>query len=328
MDVMGSPYLLAHGLGVPVKDATTTVHFQVPGKYRVWVRTRDWVAPWKAPGAPGKFQLFINGKPLPETFGTNGADWAWQDGGMVEISAQVEIALHDLTGFAGRCDSILFCKDPGFVPPNELKALTAFRNTTLDIPATPDDGGSFDLVVVGGGVAGTSAAVSAARQGLSVALIQDRPVLGGNASSEVRVWPEGHTRQMPFPHIGEIVEEICPPKTAGTGNAKSGMVYDDERKLRVVQAESRIKLFLEYRVNRVTAANQRIASVTAQNIRTARRVAFRGKFFADCTGDATIGFLAGADYELSTEGNMGASNLWNVLDQNKKEEVLKCECKD
>ena len=39
-----------------------------------------------------------------------------------------------------------------------------------------------------------------------------------------------------------------------------------------------------------------------------------GRFFADCTGDGTVGFLAGADYELSNEGNMGASNLWNVLD--------------
>ena len=45
MDVMGSPYLLAHGLGVPVKDAVTTARFPSPGAYRVWVRTRDCVAP-------------------------------------------------------------------------------------------------------------------------------------------------------------------------------------------------------------------------------------------------------------------------------------------
>src|SRR5690349_14226108 len=50
MDQMGSPYLLAHGLGIPVKDATTTIQFPSSGNYRVWVRTRDWVAPWKAPG--------------------------------------------------------------------------------------------------------------------------------------------------------------------------------------------------------------------------------------------------------------------------------------
>ena len=50
MEQMGSPYLLAHGLGVPVQDAVTTAKFPVAGTYRVWVRTRDWVAPWKAPG--------------------------------------------------------------------------------------------------------------------------------------------------------------------------------------------------------------------------------------------------------------------------------------
>ena len=53
MDLMGSPYLLAHGMGVPVADARTHVDFGEGGRRRVWVRTRDWVAPWKAPGAPG-----------------------------------------------------------------------------------------------------------------------------------------------------------------------------------------------------------------------------------------------------------------------------------
>jgi hypothetical protein len=79
MDQMGSPYLLAHGLGVPVRDAVTTVTFPEACTYHVWVRTRDWVAPWKAPGAPGKFQLLLNGQPLATMFGTEGAVWHWQD---------------------------------------------------------------------------------------------------------------------------------------------------------------------------------------------------------------------------------------------------------
>ena len=64
MDRMGSPFLLAHGLGTPVADASTTVEFSATGSYRVWVRTRDWVAPWNAAGAPGRFQLVVNGKTL------------------------------------------------------------------------------------------------------------------------------------------------------------------------------------------------------------------------------------------------------------------------
>ena len=91
-------------------------------------------------------------------------------------------------------------------------------------------------------MAGTAAAVSAARNGLTVALVQDRPVLGGNGSSEVRVWPEGHTRQMPFTHIGDIVEELCPPKVKGHGNAGPAEIFQDERKLNVVRAEPKITL--------------------------------------------------------------------------------------
>ncbi len=85
--LMGSPYLLAHGLGQPVADATTTVPFPSTGEYRVWVRTKDWVARWKAPGQPGRFQLLVNGQPLTETFGTQGAEWSWQSGGVVKIQA-------------------------------------------------------------------------------------------------------------------------------------------------------------------------------------------------------------------------------------------------
>lgn len=327
MDVMGSPYLLAHGLGVPVKDAVTTARFPEKGTYRVWVRTRDWVAPWKAPGAPGKFQLLVNGKPLAETFGTKGADWHWHDGGTVQVDREARVALHDLTGFEGRCDAIVFSRDMQFTPPNADPEMTAFRRKLLQLQGPPDDGGSFDLVVVGGGVAGTCTAVSAARNGLTVALIQDRPVLGGNASSEVRVWPEGHTRQKPYRHIGEIVEEVCPPKRPGTGNAKGSAVYDDERKMRVVRAEPRITLMIEQRVNAVECKDQAIVAVTAQHIRTARRVRVRGRLFADCTGDGTVGYLAGASYQISTEV-MGASNLWNLLDQADKKQVLECECKD
>src|SRR3954466_2957568 len=61
IESMGSPYLMAHGMGEPVKDATTTARLPSAGTYRVWVRTKDWVARWKATGAPGKFQVTIGG---------------------------------------------------------------------------------------------------------------------------------------------------------------------------------------------------------------------------------------------------------------------------
>jgi hypothetical protein len=328
MDVMGSPYLLAHGLGVPVRDAVTAVRIPAAGTYRLWVRTRDWVAPWNASGAPGRFQVLVDGKPLGETFGSRGADWHWQDGGTVQLPAEFKLALHDLTGFEGRCDAVLLTSDLQFRPPDGGEPLAKFRRAALGLPESPEEGGTYDLVVVGGGIAGTAAALSAARQGLRVALVQDRPVLGGNGSSEVRVWPEGKTRQPPFPHIGDIVDELVPQKGPGDGNAKGGTIYADERKLSVVRAEPRVTLLTEQRVNGVETRDGQIRAVLAQHVRTARRVRLQARFFADCTGDATVGFLAGADHEVSDEGKMGASNLWNVMDASNPAEVLKCECKD
>ena len=55
MDQMGSPYIYTHGLGDPVRDATTMVRFPTAGRYRVWARTRDWVGALQAPGLQGSF---------------------------------------------------------------------------------------------------------------------------------------------------------------------------------------------------------------------------------------------------------------------------------
>jgi hypothetical protein len=328
MDIMGSPYLLAHGLGEPVTDATTQVKFPVPGTYRVWVRTRDWVAPWKAPGTPGRFQLVIDGKPLAATFGTQGAEWHWQDGGNIEIADTATVALHDLTGFEGRCDAILFCRDQNFVPPNDGPRLATLRGKLLGWTNEPADGGEHDLVVVGGGIAGTAAAISAARLGLTVALIQDRPVLGGNGSSEVRVWPEGKTNLPPYPRVGDIVSELVRDRTATDGNAKSGDIYDDERKLALAQNEPNITLMLEQRVNHAEANGGSITAVIAQHTRSGRRTRVTGRLFLDSTGDGVVGAHVGADYEITDEVHMGVSNLWNVGDTTQNEFQIQCECKD
>lgn len=329
MDQMGSPYLLAHGLGIPVADAVAQVTFPSAGKYRVWVRTRDWVAPWNAPGAPGKFQLLIDGKPLATLFGTEGAKWHWQDGGIVSVKGKSTVALHDLTGFAGRCEAVLFCKDVEFQPTNDVAALTKFRRSLLGLPEQPGDGGKFDLVVVGAGLAGTCAALAAARQGLKVALVQDRPVLGGNGSSEVRVWPEGRTKREPYLHVGDIVDEIVPPiSRQGNKNGSAAQNFDDALKLKVVRAEPRITLLTDHRAIQVETTGKMISAVVIQSTRTARRLRLRADFFADCTGDAGVGHLAGADYEYAPEKLMGSSNLFSVLDAADQEQVLRCECKD
>jgi len=328
MDLMGSPYLLAHGLGEPVLDAQTEVQFPHPGEYRVWVRTRDWVAPWNAPGAPGRFQLVMDGKPLKKTFGVEGAQWHWQDGGMVTVDKQASVALHDLTGFEGRCDAILFSSNPGFVPPDSGKPLTQLRGAHLGWSNAPAAGGHYDLVIVGGGVAGTSAAITAARLGVKVALIQDRPVLGGNGSSEVRVWPEGNTNLQPYPRVGDVVSELIKRKGPGDGNARDAQVYEDKRKLDLARAEPNLTLLLEHRVNAAKVSSGTVQSVVAQHIRSGQRVRVTGKWFLDSTGDAVVGHLVGADYEITETGHLGSSNLWNLGAVEKNEFQLKCLCED
>jgi hypothetical protein len=314
IDSMGSPYVMAHGMGTPVKDATTNVKFPAPGTYRVWVRTKDWVAKWKAPGTPGKFQLLVNGQPLEETFGTRGADWFWHDGGPVKVDhAEATLSLHDLTGFNGRCDAIYFEHSVGAVtPPEEKEKLAKWRLKALEFPEEPADAGTYDLVVCGGGYGGLGSAIAAARMGCKVALIQNRPVLGGNGSSEVRVWAMGGIRRGLYPSLGEIVEEFMDQAKASPGTYEE---FGDAKKEEIVRAEKNISLFLN---THVFAAEMRdkahIGNVTGLDTRTGALLRFSGKLFVDSTGHGTLGALAGADHSLRETEHLGMSNMWRWAD--------------
>jgi hypothetical protein len=327
MDQMGSPFLLAHGVNAPVEDAVTDVTVPSPGTYRVWARTRDWVAPWKQPdtpdtrralGTPGVFKLVINGTPLEPVFGAEGAEWHWQDGGTIELPAgKSALALKDLTGYEGRCDAIFLSADLTEVPPDD--APTMWRRALLGIPAKPPVAGDFDLVVCGGGSAGTATAISAARLGLKVALINNRPVLGGNASSEARVGYTGNGCFEPYPNVGNLTQELQWSRK----EMHPGMRYpktsiddvvriEDGRRRELVEAEPNISLFLNYHINEVETGDDRaIHSVTAAHIETSQRLQFKGTWFADCTGDGCIGYLAGAEFEMSIP-HMGRSNLLGI----------------
>ena len=227
---MGSPYLLAPGLGTPVQDATTTFEVKEAGSYQLFARTKDWVARWGAKGQPGRFQIIINGVSSKATFGTRGAEWDWQGGGQIQLKkGKNTLVLHDLTGFNGRCDAIYLTQYKE-VPPNDSDILTEWRRELLGITKKPLEK-KYDLVVIGGGYSGLGAAISGARMGCKVALIQDRGVLGGNGSSEVRVWAKGNIRRGKYPRIGEIIEEICDhaKKSPGTyeefEDAKKGYTF-------------------------------------------------------------------------------------------------------
>lgn len=299
MDEMGSPYIMAHGMGVAVEDASTTVTFPESGKYYLHVRTKNWAARWSDKAAPGKFEIIVNGKTIDSVFGTKEKDWTWINGGVVDITnIETTITFHDLTGFNGRCDALIFTTDPNYKPLNDGKELATFRRNMLGLSKKPTDAGEFDFVVVGGGMGGICSAISAARLGVKVALIQNRPLLGGNNSSEVRVHLGARIRQEPWPNLGNLVNEIGP--TRG-GNAQPKDYYEDDKKMKAVLAEENITLFLNCHANEVVTKDGTIKSVVAQNIETGERLVFKAPLFADCTGDGTIGALAGAEFMQGRE---------------------------
>ena len=142
MDVMGSPYLLAHGIGTPVRDAVTTVSLG-EGRFDLWVRTRDWVAP----NGPGRFEVKANGRGLG-VFGRGGdGSWKWEKGAsIVSDGSPVEIRLHDLTGFEGRVDALAFLP-PGETPPARFDR--GWRARMLGFAVEAKRLPSVELVVVG-----------------------------------------------------------------------------------------------------------------------------------------------------------------------------------
>ncbi|MCB0633524.1 MAG: FAD-dependent oxidoreductase, partial [Lewinella sp.] len=283
----------------------------------------------------------------------------WQEGGMIRLEAGThKVSLHDLTGFDGRCDAIVLTTDGKFRPPNQLEALTAFRRNQLKLSGGPEDAGQYDLVVVGGGIAGICTAVSAARLGSKVALIQNRPVLGGNNSSEVRVGLSGLIYQKPYVNLGSLVDEI-----GGVGhwtlweaqqdpnsersqkileiirahpekkehNAGPAGNYADDKKLKIVSAEENLDLFLNTHVFAAETSGNRITAVTGRSIIDGKEFRFEGRLFADCTGDGTLGYLAGADFRVGRESKtetgeprapeeadqlvMGTSVQWNSIEE-------------
>ncbi|WP_291201639.1 FAD-dependent oxidoreductase [Hyphomonas sp.] len=270
---MGSPYLMAHGLGRPVEDATTTVVVDEAGDYEVWVRAKDWVPGYH----PGQFALSINGTRLETIFGANDQDWSWQSAGKVALPAgEVSLALHDLTGFNGRCDAV-FIGRLGGEPPNDVgEQSRAWRRRLRRLPAEPVDAGQYDVVVVGGGISGCAAALAAARLGQKVALIHDRPVLGGNASTEIGLMPRGTQ--------GALLKELSERNAAGELRAQS-----------LLEAEPTATLFLEHRVVSAVRHGDRIDSIDAVEARTGMERRIRGAIWIDASGVAILGVLAGAE---------------------------------
>lgn len=363
MDQMGSPYLLAHGLGRPVEDAVGRVALPVSatrdasgtvGTWRVWVRTRDWVSPQ----GPGRFVVKI-GEWTSKELGVGRGDWHWEDCGVVDLRSvagsvgsvrgvrsvrgvggvrggewEIEIRLHDLTGFDARCAAIALT-----APDEDINNLLHTLNPShFSNPSNPSNLShpsnlSYDFAVVGGGYAGMCAAVAAARRGVKTILIQDRPVLGGNASSEVRVGPIGQLGLGPFPGLSGLPYELM-VVTKGKGTTSGGLrPIPDNRKINEwVGKEKNLTVLLSTRCvgvrcegfercegcEKCEGCERWVGEVEVFDVESGERKWIRAKMFADCTGDARLAELAGAVIRTepekgeSIEGGYGSTNFWTT----------------
>ena len=294
---MGSPYLLAHGLGKAVEDATTKVRFCNAGKYHIFARTYNWTSPWSSERGAGAFRIGIDSELLPNELGASGSAWEWQYAGSVDITKAGchTLRLHDLTGFEGRCDAIFITSNPNATLPADAASLDTFRSKHNPTKTKVVE---YDFIVVGGGISGMCAAVAAARLGCQVALINDRPLWGGLNSSETRVHLGGHIEMEPYPNLGNMIKEFGPLRK---GNAQPADYYEDDKKRTFLEAEKNLTLYPSYRVYAVESNDGVIASVRARHIETGEEVIFRAPLFSDCTGDGTVGYLAGADFAMGRE---------------------------
>lgn len=320
---MGSSYLMAHGLGTPLaKDAKTEINIPEDGDYRLWVRTKNWTAFWSEGKTPGIFQVLVDGKADPSEFGigktpldvksgidfpddidtsrearAERAQWYWQKGETYHLTkGSHSIALHDLMGLDGRCDAIILTSTDD-VPGDSLEDYRALREALLG-PGKPEDKGNYDLVVIGAGMSGLCAAIAAARLGLKVALVQDRYILGGNNSSEVRVGLGGQINMPPYPSLGYILNEIGPDRI---GNARGAHHYQDWKKWDVIAAEPNISLFAGYTVVNAEMKDGKIVAVTAVEATNQNLIRISGNLFSDCTGDANLAVMAGAATMMGRE---------------------------
>lgn len=183
----------------------------------------------------------------------------------------------------------------------EVTASVSQRIGKIDPPVKAD----FDLIVVGGGISGTTAAISAARNGVKVALVHERSMLGGNSSSEVRLYPEGNDAHAPWIRESGIHDEFH------TEDRVRNHVYYREGLMNChwdlvlyewAFREKNLTLFLNTHMHQVRMANEkRIEAIHAIQLGTEKTFELSAPLFVDATGDGVLGYRAGAEFRWGKE---------------------------
>jgi hypothetical protein len=293
---MGGNYLLAHGLGVPVAAALTSFEVPKSQKLTVFVRTRNWcLGEWDP---PGRFQVAVDGKVLDTTFGTE-TGWAWQRGGCVFLDAgNHTVEVRDLTGFDGRFDAIYFssCENP--VLPVSPEEVIDWKDHLLGRSKLSVEEELFDLVVVGGGVAGCAAALAADSQGLKVALVHERPVFGGNASNEFLIQTLGV--------MGKSEKILSGLNNVWDGQCRDNQVHrearDNQAHREATMANSTVVILKDFMATGLAMeASHKIRSIEIRHTHSGAIRRLKAPMYVDSTGDGWLGYWSGADYRYGRE---------------------------
>lgn len=287
---MGQGYLMADSVDGAAAPAETRFSVSENGKYRIFIRTKNW-----CPGYdPDGLTVAVDGKKSDRVTGKmQMTGWYFEAAGDFELSAgEHTLSVSDVTGWFGRFSSMIITNDFDFYPSPELSVWKAQRRKIKGLPQQVEDHGKFDLAIVGGGVPAVTAAVTAARHGLKVALVHDRPVLGGNGSDEGNVALEGGAHR--GYHETGVIYEIKNVKYEEN-------ISWSEAFLKFVRQEKNISLFSDMLVDGCECSDGRIYSVHATDTLDMSEHRFEADYFVDDTGDGWLGYYAGACYHIGRE---------------------------
>lgn len=287
---MGQGYLMADSVDGPVSPALKEFDVKEGGRYRIFIRTKNWCVGYD----PDGLIVSVDGKKAGHTSGMMQiSNWYFEIGGDFDLKAGKHILrIYDTTGWFGRFAAIVITNDFDFYPSPEKSRWMAQRAEIKNLNPDITNHGHYDLAIVGGGVPAVTAAITAARHGLKVAVVYDRPVLGGNGSDEGNVALEG---------------------AAHRGYHETGVIYEIknvryEEKIswseafeNFIKRESNISLFANKLVDGCQCQSNRIYSIHAVDTLTLSEHEFSADQFIDDTGDGWLGYYAGAAYHIGRE---------------------------
>lgn len=287
---MGQGYLMADSVDGPVSPAAVEFVVNEGGHYRIFIRTKNWCVGYD----PDGLIVDVDGKKAGHISGMMQIQgWYFEIGGDFELAhGKHTLRIHDTTGWFGRFSAVVVTNDFDFYPSPEKSRWMSQRAEMKKLKSMVENHGHYDLAIVGGGVPAVTAAITAARHGLKVAVIYDRPVLGGNGSDEGNVALEG---------------------AAHRGYHETGVIYEIkniryEEKIswsqtfeRLVKRETNISLFSNKLVDNCQCKNDRILSIHAVDTINLTEHMFSAEQFVDDTGDGWLGYYAGAVYHIGRE---------------------------